>query len=281
MQYTVTDRGIEVTSLSDFSLRDTLDCGQCFRFYENSDGSFSGIAFKKKLHLFLDKNTLVFRGISEYDFLTVWRDYFDLDLDYHNIKQELSKLSPVLKEACSFAPGIRVLSQEPFEALCSFILSQNNHIKRIKGIVDRLCTCFGSKIGEDAFSFPDPSALAGLSIDDLSELRSGFRAAYLLDAANKVASGEICLKTIKTLPLDQAREQLMTIRGVGPKVADCILLYGMHRLDAFPKDVWIKRVMACLFPGVSPEWFGPYAGVAQQYLFHYARMHPELLKQTS
>ena len=252
-----------------FDLAATLTCGQCFRWEEGEDGSFSAVAGGRELTL----SPLAPEKAAGAD--PFWRRYFDLDLDYGALRQELAALSPVLAEAAAFAPGIRILNQGPWEALCSFILSQNNNIPRIKGIVARLCACFGQPLPGGGRSFPGPEALAGLSPEDLAPLRCGFRARYVIDAAQKVCGG-LNLEELRPLPLAEAREALMTITGVGVKVADCTLLYGLHRLDAFPMDVWMKRAMAVLFPGKQPEDFGPAAGVAQQYIFHYSRCHPEL-----
>lgn len=251
-----------------FDLAATLTCGQCFRWRENPDGSFTGTAAGRTLTVRPDDAGEAFSD-------PFWRGYFDLDLDYGAIRDGLSSLSPALAEAASYAPGIRILRQEPWEALCSFILSQNNNIPRIMGIVDRLCASFGDPLADGGFSFPGPERLAALSPEDLAPLRCGFRARYVIDAARKVAGG-LDLEALRTAPLPEAREALQSIHGVGPKVAECALLYGLHRLDAFPLDVWMRRAMASLFPGCAPETFGPYAGIAQQYIFHYSRRHPEL-----
>lgn len=250
-----------------FDLAATLSCGQCFRWRENADGTFTGVASGRRLTVSPDA--------APDDMF--WRDYFDLSLDYASIRRELAGLSPVLAEAAAFAPGIRILRQDPWEALCSFILSQNNNIPRIMGIVERLCEAFGDPLPGGGFSFPPPERLAPLSVSDLAPLRCGFRARYVLDAARKVSSG-LDLAAAGRLPLPEARQALWEIDGVGPKVAECVLLYGLHRLDAFPVDVWMRRAMDALLPGVSPESLGPYAGVAQQDLFHYSRRHPELFR---
>lgn len=262
-------------------LYQTLDCGQAFRWHEVvlPDGRevWRGMAQGHTLTLWQDHDT-IFMDCSEEEFNSIWRGYFDLDTDYSLMRSKLSALHPVLTEACRYAPGIRILRQDPWEALCSFIISQNNNITRIKGIVERLCALSGRSIvcGEDTlYDFPTVEQLAACTLEDLAPLRAGFRAKYLLDAAQRVQSGEIDLSSMYTAPLDEAREQLMTICGVGPKVADCVLLYGFHRMDSFPIDVWMKRAMQ-LMPTVSPSDFGDAAGIAQQYLFHYSRMHPEL-----
>ena len=153
------------------------------------------------------------------------------------------------------------------------------NIKRIKGIVKRLCESFGDKIGEDLYAFPTAEKLAALDVKDLEPLRAGFRNRYIIDGAQKVASGEVDLEKCRTLTYEDARDELMKIVGVGQKVADCTLLFGLHRVESFPLDVWMKRAMAVLFPTLTPQDFGPYAGIAQQYIFHYSRMHPELFEK--
>lgn len=255
-----------------FDLSQTLECGQCFRWNRMPDGSFFGVAGKRTANISGE-------NIGEMIRDPFWNNYFDCALDYGRIRADLAKSDPVLAQAAKFAPGMRILNQDPWEALCSFIISQNNNIPRIKGIVARLCDGFGEEFADGIFAFPAPEVLAGLTEEALAEVRCGFRARYLIDAARKVASGEIDLERLRRIPLDDARARLMTIVGVGPKVADCALLYGLHRLDAFPMDVWMKRAMATLFPGRTPQSFGEYAGIAQQYIFHYSRMNPELFRR--
>ena len=261
--------------ITDLDLKETLDCGQCFRWREQEDGSFTGVVRGKVASARVEGDRLILDGANEDD-RAMWRDYFDLDLDYSAIKRKLSAIHPVLADAAAYAPGIRILRQEPFETLISFIISQNNNIKRITGIVQRLCESFGEKISGDLYAFPTAERLAALTPDDLSPIRAGFRHRYIIDAAQKVADGMIDLEAIRKLPYNEAREALTQITGVGIKVADCVLLYGLHRLDGFPMDVWMKRAMAALFPDTEISAFGEYAGIAQQYIFHYARMHPEL-----
>ena len=252
-----------------FDLAQTLDCGQCFRWDKQADGSYTGVAFGRIINISQENRQEV---LGE----ALWSNYFDMQLNYDQIRTDLSASDETLAKAAQFAPGMRILNQDPWEALCSFILSQNNNIPRIKGIVARLCALFGEKIGEGYYSFPKPDRIAALRLDDLAEIRSGFRAKYVLSAAQKVADGEVDLEAMKTMSLQDARASLMTIHGVGPKVAECALLYGLHRLEAFPMDVWMKRAMVTLFPGQVPESFGQYAGIAQQYIFHYSRNNPKL-----
>ena len=254
--------------ISDLDLTETLLCGQCFRWRKMADGSFEGIVRGRCVRVFLDGSSLTIDGDDD---RALWKEYFDLSLDYRAVKDRLSETHPVMRDAMRYAPGIRILSQEPFEALITFIISQNNNIKRIEGIVLRLCENFGKEIADGVYAFPTAERLASLSIDDLAPIRAGFRHKYIIDAAEKINSGEIDPDMLRTMPYEEARQKLMTIKGVGEKVADCALLYGLHRLDAFPGDVWMKRAMKELFDDMDPALFGEYAGIAQQYIFHYAR----------
>lgn len=266
---------IKIPDTISIDLDQTLDCGQSFRWQKLDDYSYRGIAYSKEIKITKKDSCLLILGSSKYEYDTIWKNYFDLDLDYDKIRDTLSEIHPNMKAATEYAPGIRILRQEPWEALCSFIISQNNNIPRIKGIISRLCENFGEHTGS-GFSFPDYETLSKLNEQDLSYLRAGFRSAYILDAAKKVFKREINLEEIKYMPIDKARNELMKIKGVGPKVAECTLLYGMHRLEAFPLDVWMKRAMKTLFDGYTYEIFGEYAGIAQQYIFHYSRMNPQI-----
>lgn len=274
MNNLILEKNVTVIDAGFFDPDVTFDCGQCFRWEKQNDGSWSGIAFGKLLNVRKHGGEIILEGANGSDYENMWKKYFDLERDYADIKQSLSGDS-VLEQAIKFAPGIRILRQEPWEALCSFIISQNNNIPRIKGIVSRLCENFGSKIADGMYSFPSAERLADLSEKDLAPLRSGFRAKYILVAARKVASGEVNLEALSYIPLDEARKTLRTIKGVGPKVADCTLLFGCGRLDSFPIDVWIKRVLAKFYPDGFPEKYMVYGGIAQQFLFHYARCCPE------
>ena len=275
MECNLFDNGIIITDVRDLDLEQTLDCGQSFRWVKQSDGSFSGVAFSKSVNVNLVGTDLIIKNAAAQDY-ELWREYFDLSLDYGKIRADISAIHPILCEAAKYAPGIRVLRQEPYEALCTFIISQNNNIKRIKGIVQRLCESFGEPLADGIYAFPTAEKMASLTADDLAPLRAGFRNRYLVDAAQKVASGEVNLELCKTADYDLARAELMKITGVGVKVADCTLLFGMHRIEAFPIDVWMRRAMERLFPDMTAADFGEYAGIAQQYIFHYSRMHSEL-----
>ena len=191
-----------ILDLKDFDLPQTLDCGQAFRWEEKKNGIWCGVAFNKYLELQkLSDGTVVLYSTSEKEFNDIWRKYFDLDRDYGKIINAISS-NEILKKASTYGKGIRILNQEPFETLCSFIISQNNNIKRIKGIISRLCENFGEDMG-GYFSFPSAEKIASLTLDDLAVLRSGFRAKYILDAAQKVAGGEIDLNQLKSISIDE------------------------------------------------------------------------------
>lgn len=253
-----------------FDLDATLDCGQAFRWKKGGDEKWRGIVGRHALCVWQHGDSVVFENTSAEQFRTVWQPYFDWERDYDTINKVLS-CHPVLSEIVAFSGGIHILRQEPWEALCSFILSQNNNIPRIKGIIDRLCQQFGSPI-EGGYTFPTAHDLAKRTVGDLSPIRCGFRAKYVLDAAEKVSDGRINLSALPSMPLDRALECMQTVNGVGPKVANCALLYGCGRIDCFPVDVWIRRAMDILFDGKLPAVAEPYAGIVQQYIFHYARM---------
>ena len=278
MNYEITNRGIEIKIGSCFDLKNTFDCGQCFRWNENPDGSFTGIVKDKSVRIYRDSDKIIIENSTEDDFKNLWENYLDLNVCYDDIRNEIISLDSRLKCAVDSIDGIRILNQEPWEALCSFIISQNNNIPRIKLIVSRLCENFGDKI-DGGYTFPSADKIAALSVDDLAPLRSGFRAKYIIDAAQKVSLDEVKLEKMRTAPIDECRKELMTIKGVGPKVAECTLLYGLHRLEAFPIDVWMKKALSTLFNGISPENLGQYAGIAQQYIFHYSRLNPHLVEQ--
>lgn len=269
MQIEFKNNNIYIKELKNFDLAQTLDCGQAFRWTERQDGAWQGIVYGRSVIIRFEKETLVIENMSEEEFQKTFRRYFDLDRDY-GIIAKVCKGNRLLSAAAEYGWGIRILAQEPFEALCSFIISQNNNIPRIKGIIARLCENFGEK-KEGGYAFPTANVLADKTVEDLAPLRSGFRAKYIIDAAQKVANGEVDLEGLRGLPYQEAQQKLMSIKGVGTKVADCTLLFGLGRIEAFPKDVWIKRVMAAHFPEGLPEGTEAFAGIIQQYLFYYAR----------
>ena len=251
---------------NNFDLKQTFLCGQCFRWKESENGGFSAIVAGKKITVTQIGGDIVIESSHTREFL---ENYFDLSTDYSEYIKKFSA-DPTLKAACEGSSGIRILRQEPFETLISFIISQNNNIPRISGIIDRLCENFGEKT-DGGFTFPTAKRLNGITADDLAPLRAGFRARYIADAVSRVSSGEISFEEIDALTLSPARERLKQIVGVGDKVADCVLLFAFHKLDAFPKDVWVKRIMSEFYPNGLPECAKGAEGVAQQYLFDYVR----------
>lgn len=266
MDYKVKDNDI-IVSEKDLDLDETLDCGQAFRWKKIPSDyicTYTGAFFNDRLTVSqIDKGMFIFHNTDERFFLEKWVSYFDFDTDYSELKRCFSE-DETLSKACNYAGGIRLLRQDSWESLISFIISQNNNIPRIKGIIDRLCEHYNGE-------FPSIEMLSKENADSLMYLRSGFRAKYLEDAAAKTASKAIELEKIAKMPIDDARKALKSIKGVGPKVAECVLLFGMYRKEAFPIDVWIKRVLSQYYPNGFPEFVKQNAGIAQQYLFHYIR----------
>lgn len=261
MEYFFRDNCIYLAK-KDFDLDETLDCGQAFRWEKADENTYKGFYLNFPLTISDDGKYIIFHETDEETFLKVWAEYFDLYTDYTELKNRFSA-DQTMKKACEFASGIRLLKQDKWEALCSFIISQNNNIPRIKGIISRLCEHYGG--------FPTYTQLSAETEESLCFLRAGFRAKYLIDAAKKLESGELSLDEISSVDIEAARKMLMTIKGVGPKVAECALLYGMYRTEAFPVDVWIKRVLENYYPQGLPECIKGAEGIAQQYLFHYVR----------
>lgn len=271
------NNSIKFEGIQNLNLSETFDCGQCFRWRLEND-RYVGVVYGEKLSARLEDDCLVLNFEKGCTLPEKWIEYFDLNLNYKKVLSEIAGIHPVISKAVENYKGIRILRQEPWEVLCSFIISQNNNIPRIKGIISRLCEYFGDDVGNE-YSFPTAEKIASLDQDDLKPIRCGFRAEYILDAARRVASGEILFELLNDMSIDEARNVLMKIKGVGPKVAECALLYGFHRLDAFPMDVWMKKIMDKFFCNKSPDMFGNYAGIVQQYLYHYIRSNPNLLEE--
>ena len=275
MDISIIDQGdkVEITNISDFDLYGIFECGQCFRWNSDESGAYTGAAFSRAVRLWREQNS-IFISCTMDEFQSVWFDYFDLGRDYEKIREKLG-ISDFMQRATAYGAGIRILRQDKWEALCSFIISQNNHIPRIKKIVEALCGLFGEPISFDGsvyYSFPTPEKLCGLDESDLAPLRCGYRADYILSAARAVADGSLDLDALSQSSIPDARRELLKIRGVGNKVADCVLLFGFGLLDSFPVDVWMKRAISEHFsPDFDPTVFSPYAGIAQQYIFHYVR----------
>lgn len=246
----------------------TLDCGQSFRWTKNENDQWEGIVNGKFLRLSQDGDTITLYDTTKEDVENIWKVYFDLDRDYKKIIESYTDEN--LITACKAYPGIRILKQDEWEAICSFIISANNNIPRIKGIIERFCKAFGEDTG-NGYSFPSAQTVSKLTVEDLAPIRSGFRAKYIIDASQKIASKEVDIDKIKTLPFEDAKAELLKIKGVGEKVAQCALLYGFGRMEAFPVDVWVKRILEELYPNGLPECMNGTQGIAQQYLFHWRR----------
>lgn len=277
------DNSMIIRGTEHFSLEQTLMCGQAFRWKSEGKG-FRGVALGRCVYAEQDGSDITLAGVGEEDGEKFIR-YFDLGRDYGAIKKSYAS-DPFLAEGMEYAGGIRVLRQPPFETLISFIISQNNNVKRISGIIERLCRAYGEPIG-GGYDFPTPGKLAQCCEKDFGDLGAGYRASYIAGAANMVAEG-FDLEGLMSLPYEQAREALQELPGVGPKVADCVALYSLGFTQAFPADVWMKRVLKCVygFKGNDKqmrtfvdETFGINAGIAQQYLFHYARNNSCVLQE--
>lgn len=250
----------------------TFECGQCFRWNADENGGYVGVASGRAARVFTRGGMAVIE-CDEAD-IGFWREYLDMDTDYVTARESVM-LGEYLTECAEYGRGIRILRQDKWEALCSFIISQCNNIPRIKSIVEKLCAMFGEAMETPwgvKYSFPTASRVALLEEPELAPLRSGYRAAYIINAARAVASGDIDLEYAATLDGNEARKYLKSLNGVGDKVANCAVLFGLHRMDAFPVDVWIKRALKENLPaGFDPATLGDYAGLAQQYMFFHAR----------
>ncbi|MGM9636991.1 MAG: DNA-3-methyladenine glycosylase family protein [Eubacteriales bacterium] len=264
---------LKLTGVDAFDPDLIFDCGQCFRFYKK-DGIWSGIAFGKRLSVKAEGDRVILPGCTKSDFDCLWMGYLGLSEDYAAIRRQLSALGDAhLDAAMEAGKGIRILRQEPWEALCSFVISQNNNIARIRKIIETLCRTYGRGLPDGDHAFPTPVELSAASEDDLRALGLGYRAGYIRELSRSVADGSLDLQAIRKLPTPQAIETLCRVRGVGVKVASCALLFGFGKDDAFPVDVWVKRILGKYYPecrGKAPD-FGRYAGLCQQYLFYYER----------
>ncbi len=278
-----------LSGLGDYSLSDTLECGQCFRFDRVAspeyECEYAGVVGDRFLHIAQRKpGELIFFDTDIEEYNSVWKKYFSLDVDWKGVKESVLSSLPdneVLKAAADVGRGIAILRQDMWETLFSFIISQNNNIPRIKKIIRQICFLYGKKCASlcdecaecgNCYSFPSPEDILS-SPEKLNEAKVGFRYRYLIDAAKKVASGEIDLESLK-YPADfnYAKNELCKICGVGDKVSSCILLFAGNHLNAFPVDVWVKRAIDEYFDGnLDYKRLGDYAGVAQQYIFHYIR----------
>lgn len=261
---------IELCKEDKLNITKTFECGQCFRWNADSAGIYRGIAYSHYAEIYSEAGSVYVTSDAPKDF---WEYYFALDTDYDKIDKSFLSVD-YMRECIEYGKGIRILRQEPWEALCSFIISQCNNIPRIKNIVSVLCRKFGDEILPGEFAFPGAEKIAGLTAEDLSPLRCGYRAPYIINAARAVDSGELDLEMLKTVSANDAISSLMKLNGVGLKVASCAALYGLCQLKTFPVDVWMKKALKAHFPeGFDWHIFGDYAGIAQQYIFFNERKY--------
>lgn len=271
-----------IEGVTPFNVERSCLCGQAFRWQKQRDGSIFGVAFNKGVRIVQNGDRVEIENCGEED-VEIWRSYFDLNRDYAKIERNILS-SERLSVCVPYGSGIRIFNQEPFEAFISFIISANNNIKRISSLVEKLCAYCGEKRetsdGGYYYCFPTPKAIANLKEDELYGLGMGYRAPYILKSAGKIADG-YDLNTLKNMPIEKARKELLSFMGVGPKVADCILLFSLGFTNAFPIDVWMKRALKELFfDGRDPSkkeleelnaMLGEHSGIVQQYIFNYAR----------
>ena len=275
---------------SSFEPKHIFECGQCFRWDEEKDGSYTGVVGDNVINVKKVDNTILFSSFGADNLETLITEYFDLKRDYEKIKCELSKIDNYLANSIKYGSGIRILNQDLWETIISFIISANNNIPRIKGIIERLSKKYGNKIewkGRDYYTFPTIEELAKASVEDLRKLGLGFRDVRVYETTHKILNKEVNLEKLHEEPDTQkARDTLLTLAGVGPKVADCILLFStLKRFDVFPIDVWVRRVMNELYlkkedetkvnkreiEKLAKEKYGALEGIAQQYLFYWKR----------
>jgi len=273
---------MELNNLASFDIGQILECGQCFRFAKLEDNHYKIIAYGSTLTIKQEGDT-VRLSCSPEEFRSVWHSYFDLDRDYCGIKTLIAHNDPIMAEAIAHAPGIRILKQDFWEMVVSFIVSQNNRIPMIKKVIENICERYGSPI-EGGFAFPSAQQISGASVADLMELKTGFRAKYIKDAVDKRLLGQLNEEHLRSLGTNDVKTVLTAVHGIGDKVAHCILLTGLNRMDVFPTDVWIRRIISHLyFDGAdvslktiqdfAHDKWGENTGIAQQYLFHYARLN--------
>ena len=283
-----------IKNIESFEPKHIFECGQCFRWNIEDDGSYTGVVRNNVLNVKKEENSIVIKGMCEDNLEELCKDYFDLDTDYQKIKNKLSKLDNNLRVSIKYGKGIRILKQDIWEALISFIISANNNIPRIKGIIERISKQYGEEIiwnNKKYYTFPNPEQLSNASVSDLRKLGLGFRDVRVFETCRLINQNIISIEELEKIKnIDKLKEQLLRFPGVGPKVADCIMLFSMKKLEVFPIDVWVKRVMTELYGDeirklkdnstiisnkqileYAQQYFGNLAGVAQQYLFYWRR----------
>ena len=279
-----------IGNIKSFNSTHIFECGQCFRWNKQKDGTYTGVIKDAIINVKHEKNKVIFKGISSKNLKDICREYFDLDNNYETIKNTLSKIDNNMENSVKYGNGIRILKQDLWEMLISFIISANNNIPRIKGIIERICKKYGREIsfrGEKYYTFPTTEELKKASVEDFRSLGLGFRDVRVYETTQMVYSGKIDLNALKTEKnIERIRNTLLEFPGVGPKVADCIMLFSLGKFEVFPIDVWVRRVMSELYFNVqnnedkiepkkiqalAKEKYGNLAGIAQQYLFYWRR----------
>lgn len=273
-----------VIDAPDFNLAHTLECGQVFRWVEIGKNEYEGVVNQVIIRVRQKKSRLFVRSSDPHLGPSFIKSYFDLTLDLPYIYNKIGKDKYIIDAIKAFK-GLRIIRQPGWECLASFIISAYNNIPRIKGIIHRICRCWGKRLvlgGSVNYSFPPPQLIARSAVERLRRCGPGFRTLYLKKAADAFLKEKLSVELLRKEPYLKAKEALMRLDGVGQKVADCVLLYSAGRFEAFPVDVWIKRIMEDIyFKGkktpegrireFAMEYFGEYAGYAQQYLYHYGR----------
>jgi N-glycosylase/DNA lyase len=272
-----------IEDIKDFNITHIFDCGQCFRWNKEEDGSYTGVVSGKVINVSQEGSKVVFDNLTLDDYHIV-KEYFDMDTDYEIIKEKVST-DDIMKKAIDFGCGIRILNQDEWETMISFMISANNRIPMIKKVIENLSCNFGSFItnyrGRDYYSFPTPRQLAEAPVEKILECKAGFRASRIKEAAERFLVEKDIIYNLKNKNYQEGLDYLKTYCGIGDKVANCILLFSMKQFDTFPVDVWVRRVMQTLYVDkdtndkeirrFAEEKFGDFSGYAQQYLFYYAR----------
>ncbi len=280
----------KINNIKSFEPKHIFDCGQCFRWNEMADGSYTGTFGRNVLNVKKENKEIRFKGLVDGNIEDICNKYFDLDRDYEKIKKDLSKIDNNMKTSINYGEGIRLLNQDLWETIISFIISANNNIPRIKGIIDRISKTYGEKIvweGKEYYTFPTPKQLSKATIEDLRKLGLGFRDVRVYETTKIINAKKVDLEKLhKEENTQHVKEILLTLPGVGPKVADCILLFStLKRLEVFPIDVWVRRVINELYikneneekvnkkeiEQLAKQKYGNLAGIAQQYLFYWKR----------
>ena len=268
-----------------FEPKHVFECGQCFRWLREDDGSYTGVVQGKVINVKKENDLIIFDNTNKEDFENIWFDYFDLGRNYGEIKNQLKVMDEYLEKATEFGKGIRILQQDGWEMLISFIISANNRIPMIQRAINNLSERYGKFIGEyrgkKYYAFPTPEELSKVSVEDIRACQTGFRDKYIKSVVDYVNENNEDVLSYRKLDTSECIKELVKFNGVGPKVADCIALFGMQKYDTFPVDVWVKRVMEEFYvednlslPKIRKfalDKFGDLAGFAQQYLFYYAR----------